>query len=119
MQEDFDKNWSIMAEEVLSGMKEWRLQHPKATFGEIEKAVDARLDRLRARMIGDAALASAARDLTRNPVEERPVCAKCQTTLVSKGRRHRELRTKGDVRIDLKRNYALCPKCGTGLFPPR
>ncbi|MCX6032022.1 MAG: hypothetical protein NT169_22340 [Chloroflexi bacterium] len=30
MQTDFASHWDELAEEVLSGMKEWRLQHPKA-----------------------------------------------------------------------------------------
>jgi hypothetical protein len=34
--EDVDAHWHELAEDVISGMKEWRLQHPKATFREIE-----------------------------------------------------------------------------------
>lgn len=34
MRTDFDARWDELAEEVLSGMKEWRLQHPKATLRE-------------------------------------------------------------------------------------
>ncbi|MCX6030208.1 MAG: hypothetical protein NT169_13050 [Chloroflexi bacterium] len=30
MQTDFASHWDELAEAVLSGMKEWRLQHPKA-----------------------------------------------------------------------------------------
>ena len=26
--QDFDAKWDELAEEVMSGMKEWRLQHP-------------------------------------------------------------------------------------------
>jgi hypothetical protein len=32
-----------MSEEVISGITEWRQQHPKATFREIEEEVDKRL----------------------------------------------------------------------------
>jgi hypothetical protein len=32
--------WEQLAQEVLSGMKDWRVQHPKATFAEIEEAVE-------------------------------------------------------------------------------
>ena len=42
------KRWHIMSEEVISGMTEWRRQHPKATFREIEAEVDKRLAALRA-----------------------------------------------------------------------
>ena len=63
MRTDFDAQWDELAAEVLSGMKEWRLQHPKATLREIEAALDERLGKMRARMLQDAALASAAADL--------------------------------------------------------
>ena len=36
MRSDFDVHWEELAAEVLSGMKEWRLQHPKATLRQIE-----------------------------------------------------------------------------------
>ena len=51
--EDLDARWHELAEDVMTGMKEWRLQHPKATFREIEAALDERLARLRARMLED------------------------------------------------------------------
>jgi hypothetical protein len=55
--QEFDQQWQKLSEEVLVGMKEWREQHPKATFAEIEAALDERLGRLRARMLQDTALA--------------------------------------------------------------
>ena len=58
MRKDFDQQWRTLNEEVITGMKEWRLQHPRATLTEIEAALDERLARLRARMLEDAALAS-------------------------------------------------------------
>jgi hypothetical protein len=51
MRTDFDQHWRELSDEVISGMKEWRLQHPRATFREIEAAVDERLARLRAKML--------------------------------------------------------------------
>jgi hypothetical protein len=35
MRTDFDQRWRELSEEVLTGMKEWRLQHPWATLSEI------------------------------------------------------------------------------------
>jgi len=40
MKKDFDAQWRTLSEEVLSGMKEWRLQHPRATLSEMEAALD-------------------------------------------------------------------------------
>jgi hypothetical protein len=42
MRDDFDAGWHELAEQVISGMKEWRLQHPKATLREIEQTLDER-----------------------------------------------------------------------------
>ena len=47
MRTDFDARWEQLAEEVISGIKEWRLQHPKASLREIERALDERLGRMR------------------------------------------------------------------------
>ena len=38
---------------LLTGMKEWRQQHPHATLREIEEAMDERLAQLRAGMLAD------------------------------------------------------------------
>ncbi len=43
MHTDFDQRWEELAAEILSGMKEWLLQHPRATLNEIEAALDERL----------------------------------------------------------------------------
>lgn len=74
MNADFDLQWHELAEEVRSEMKEWRLQHPKAKLREIEAALDERLGKMRARMLEDAALASAAADIQALQAAERPVC---------------------------------------------
>jgi ribosomal protein S27AE len=115
---DFDAKWDELAEEVLCGMKEWRLQHPKATLRQIEEALDERLAKMRARMLQDAALASAAADLQAGPVAERPVCPQCGAVLEGRGRPLRRLTTQHNQTLDLRRSYAVCPQCGAGFFPP-
>jgi hypothetical protein len=50
MDEEMDRTWQALSEEVLFGVKEWRLAHPKATFREIEHAVEERVNRLKAQM---------------------------------------------------------------------
>jgi phage host-nuclease inhibitor protein Gam len=57
--DELHQSWSGMSEDILTGMLAWRLQHPKATFREIEAEVDQRLAVLRAKMIADAAMACA------------------------------------------------------------
>jgi RNase P subunit RPR2 len=118
MRSDFDANWDVLAEEVLSGMKEWRLQHPKATLRQIEVALDVRLGKLRARMLQDAALASALANLKVAQAAERPCCRECNTELVERAVAERQLVTQHNQVLKLKRSYGVCPTCGVGLFPP-
>jgi hypothetical protein len=40
--------WAGDAEAVWTGMADWRAAHPKATFSEIEAALDERLNQVRA-----------------------------------------------------------------------
>jgi YgiT-type zinc finger domain-containing protein len=114
----FDQRWREFAEEVISGMKEWRLTHPRATLAEIEAALDDRLARLRARMLQDAALASPAASFSDAPPSSRPLCPTCGAPLVARGRARRSLQTQGGQEVVLDRQYGVCPACGTGLFPP-
>ena len=116
--EDLDAHWHALSDEVITGMKEWRIQHPRATFQEIETALDERLARLRARMLQDAALASRAANLSAASEQERPTCPQCGTTMEPRGQPSRELLTNHDQTLELKRSYAVCPKCQLGFFPP-
>lgn len=114
-----DQHWETLSQEVLTGMREWRLQHPKATLREIELALDEHLAGLRARMLQDMALQSVAADWKADSTSERPVCAVCGTPLVLRGKRVRQLKTSGGQDLTLHRSYAICPTCKKGLFPPR
>lgn len=116
--EEQKSGWNDVSEDVLSGMIEWRLQHPKATLREIEQAVDERLGRLRKRMVEDAVEASSAADWSQRPEKERPRCRQCGTLLVSRGKQQRRLKTNGGEQLELERRYGTCPQCGGGFFPP-
>ena len=113
----FGKQWQVLTEDVLTGMADWRAAHPKATFAEIEAAVDERLGRVRARMLEAAALASAAADLSGSEAADRPVCPDCGQVLTARGVRERTLRVPGQQTVTLRRSYATCPACGAGLVP--
>lgn len=118
MRTDFDADWDKLAEEVLSGLKEWRLQHPKASLREIEEALDERLAKMRARLLQDAALASKAADIRAAQEAERPVCEVCGVALEERAVAERRLVTHYNQEVKLTRSYGVCPQCGTGLFPP-
>ncbi len=110
--------WEGLAEEACSGFREWRTQHPRATLTEIEEALDGRWARVRARIGGDAALASAAADLRVMPVGERPGCAQCGVVLEPAGQEERDLTTTDEQGSHLARSAARCPVCGRRVFPP-
>jgi hypothetical protein len=115
--EALEARWQELAEEVFVGIREWRLQHPQATFTEIEQAVDERLAGVRARMLQDVALVSAAADLPASA--ERPHCPDCGTMLEAHGQETRTVTTTYDKPVHLRRSAARCPACGRRLFPPR
>jgi uncharacterized Zn-finger protein len=99
-------------------MTEWRREHPRATFQEIERSLDVQLARLRAQMLQDLALSSPRVDLPTMQESERPTCPGCGARLEAQGNHERTLLTEHDQTIELSRSYATCPECGTGLFPP-
>ena len=116
--EEAEGAWRREAEAVLSGLKGWRLGHPRATFRELEAAVDERLNRLRARWLADLALVSRAAAVSAQPVRERPRCPGCGGRLAPRGRHERQVVVQGGQVVRLERDYAACPACGSGLFPP-
>jgi predicted RNA-binding Zn-ribbon protein involved in translation (DUF1610 family) len=111
--------WHQMTAEIMSGMREWRLAHPKATLREMEQELDRRWVRVRARMLEDMALASVAADWTATPAHQQPTCPDCGQPLQLRGADTRTLQTHGGEVLTLERQYGTCSACGAGLFPPR
>ena len=114
-----EQAWHRMTAEIMSGMREWRIAHPKATLREMEHELDHRWVRVRARMLEDMALASVAADWSASPPELQPTCPDCGQPLQLRGTDVRTLQTHGGQDILLERQYATCSACGAGLFPPR
>lgn len=114
-----EQTWHRLTEEIMTGMREWRTDHPKATLREMEDELDARWTRVRARMLEDMAVASAAADWAGTPTREHPLCPDCSRPLHLRGTEPRTLQTHGGHVLTLARRYGTCPVCGTGLFPPR
>jgi len=111
--------WQQLTQDVMTKMRVWRLEHPKATLREIETELDARLNRMRARMLEDLALASAATNWAATPDDQQPTCPDCGQPLQPRGADTRTLQTHGGQAVSLERQYGTCPACGAGLFPPR
>lgn len=117
--QEIQADWHALADEVWLGVAEWRAANPKATFAEIEQAVEERLATIRTRVLADVALASAVRDIATQDESERPRCPDCHGELEARGQQARELTTlRGDT-VRLRRSYSVCRVCGHGLFPPR
>lgn len=114
---DPDARWNDLAAEVLTGFRAWREQHPTATLTEIEDDLDRRLHGMRARLLEDAAVRSAAADV--GSTAARPACPTCGARMQADGREVRRLTTTGDEVLVLTRSRARCPVCGSGFFPPR
>lgn len=115
---EFDQRWNVLAADVMTGMKEWRVQHPRASLRDIEAALDERLTRMRARMLEDLVMASTAADWEHAPENERPVCPECGKPLRRESRHTRHVQTQGGQDLSLERRYGTCPACTAGLFPP-
>jgi hypothetical protein len=115
--ENFSRRWAALSQEVITGMHEWRLAHPRATLNEIEAALDERLGRLRAQMLQDAALASAAREgAVEGEVVQCPGCG--GEAQAMRQRPQRKLQSAGGAAVELTRRRWSCPTCGVGFFPP-
>jgi RNase P subunit RPR2 len=74
------------------------------------------MNRLRARMIEQAAQASAAAE---SETSQGLVCEQCGEPLQARGRAKRRWQTHGGQEVEVERTYVTCPQCGGGFFPPR
>lgn len=116
MLEHIDAEWKEMVGEITSGIKEWVNQNPKATMAEIEQETMRRMAQLQARVMEDIVRAKAAEQ--RAGPEETVICPKCGEQMQSRGEQARHLQAQGGQEVVFKRGYAVCPKCGAGIFPP-
>jgi YgiT-type zinc finger domain-containing protein len=114
--EQSEQQWRTLSEEVMTGLRDWQAAHPRATFAEIEAVVDERLNGMRARMLENLALARAAAE--RAAGAERPACPDCGQPMQQRGYQTRTVTVQGEQAVRLRRQYAVCPACGTGVFPP-
>src|SRR6266852_3390494 len=100
------------------GMTQWRKEHPKATWAEIEAAVDERINQLRAQLIQDVVQMGESEDWSQKRDVERPRCVTCGKPLWARGEQTRWVQTNGGEAVKLTRTYGTCPTCGVGFFPP-
>lgn len=101
---------SDVFDQVQRELSAWRSTHPRATFAEIERAVEQQIQRLRTQLLGDHAPEGFA--------QEHPLCPRCGATMTPRARGTRKVVMQGDRTLDLERSYLVCRSCGEGLFPP-
>lgn len=95
---------------VRSALNAWHATHPRATFAEIEAAVEEQLRTVRAHLLEEYAGASWR--------EEHPACLRCGTTMVPRRRATRTVIAPGEHAVRLDRSQVACPSCGEVFFPP-
>src|SRR5262245_51593920 len=96
------------------GMTQWRKEHPKAPFREIEEAVDERVNQLRAQLIQDGVPMGETEAWDQRRDAERRKCATCGQALSGRGEQTRWIQTTGGEAIKLTRTYGTCPEGGEG-----
>ncbi len=100
------------------GLTQWRKEHPKATWAEIETAIDEQMMQVRAQLLEEVVQMGESEKWSELAEEERPRCVQCGKPLVARGKQTRSLQTNGGEAVKLTRTYGTCPACGVGLFPP-
>lgn len=110
-----DPKWQKLTDDILSGMGEWRIKHPKATFAEIERETMKRISQLQAKLIEELAQASQTAGWKES---DPPNCPECGAKMGWRGEQERRIQVTGGEEVKLERAYAVCPACGTGIFPP-
>jgi len=104
--------------EVATALRGWREAHPRATFAELEAVVDEQVNRVRARLLEEAIHTSPVTHVADLPAEERSQCPTCAVALEAGSQQTRTVIVQGDQPVHIRRSYAVCPRCGAGLFPP-
>jgi len=104
-------------EQALQRLTDWQRGAPRATFAEIEDAVEEQVARLRAQLIADLVTARADRGTSGG--EERAACLECGRAMERRGEKQREVTVRGNQTVRFRRRYAVCPTCQVGVFPPR
>jgi hypothetical protein len=113
MQKNEQETSQAIFDEIITGMKEWRASHPKATMREIEMEARQRVSRLEAHLIEESAAAGQTKEWAGKQSEERPKCVNCGEPLVARGKQKRRMQATMGREVELERTYGTCPTCPT------
>jgi len=84
----------------------------KATWAEIEAAVDEQMNQVRVQLLQDLVQMGESEDWRKIEAEVRPQCATCGESLSARGEQTRYIQTTGGQAVKLTRTYGTCPACG-------
>lgn len=107
---------AILTEAAHRELHAWRAAHPQATFADLEGVVEERVRQVRVQML--ATLLAAPTPCASEEAAAAARCPVCGAAMQARGTRTRRMTVEGDHSLPLTRTYAVCPGCGTGLFPP-
>ena len=99
--------------EIREQLRQWRREHPHATFDEIDAEVERRYAVIEAEVVAELSAAGGV-----GPAPEVVRCPQCHTPMQRRGRRTRRVVTRRGIPAPLTRDAYVCPACGAGLFPP-
>ena len=106
-----------LSDEIIQEMDVWNISNPDATFLEIEMKARELVSKLEARLVQESASKREIDSWSKRDEKERPTCPHCHVPLISRGKRSRNLQGTRGRKIEIKRTYGTCPKCGAGFFP--
>jgi hypothetical protein len=104
--------------EAVDDLSGWEREHPKATFAQIEEAVEERISDLRAGFTEDLLRNRAAASSGASGSNGRSACPSCGKPMESRGEHERTVTIRGNRQVKMRRGYQVCPACSAGLFPP-
>ena len=99
------------------GMTQWRKEHPKATWAEIEAAVDEQINQLRAQLIQDMVQMGETEGWSGMPGGGTSELSTSGKPLCARGKQTRFMQTNGGEAVKLTRTYGTCPSVGSAFFP--
>ena len=99
---------------IRERLRQWRREHPRATFDEIDAEVARQYAQVHAEVVAELSMAGA----EASAAAQATTCPACHHVLQRRGTRRRAVATRRGVLAEVERAYYVCPACGTGLFPP-
>lgn len=105
-----------MLEGTLRQLADWQRATPKATFAEIEDAVEEQVAQFRAQLLADLLRTRSGGE---QATDERSACPECGQAMEQRGEKERAVTIRGNRTVRFRRRHTICPGCGAGLFPPR